>query len=117
MLHSGFMRTGLGLFLAAAFGTVVMTTGTALAQTLLSLHEFSVLNSLFVNNDGAFPSSALTIGGSNVLYGTSSQGGENAGGTVFRMGLDGTGFTVLHSFTPTNPATGVSGDGAYPFGS
>jgi len=44
--------------------------------------------------DGAFPKSSLLITGST-LYGTTSAGGSEDGGTIFRMNTDGTGFTVL----------------------
>ena len=53
----------------------------------------------------------------NTLYGTSSQGGTAGGGTVFKINTDGSGFGLLHSFTPANPATGAPGDGGYPLGS
>ena len=43
-----------------------------------------------------------------ILYGTASHGGEHGFGTIFRIGTDGTGFAVLHSFTFS--------DGAYPGG-
>lgn len=44
--------------------------------------------------DGAFPKSSLLITGTT-LYGTTSAGGSEDGGTIFRMNTDGTGFTVL----------------------
>jgi uncharacterized repeat protein (TIGR03803 family) len=49
----------------------------------------------------------------NTLYGTTYQGGSGRGssgkGTVFAVNTNGTGFTVLHSFTG-------SSDGANPYG-
>ncbi len=61
-------------------------------------------------NDGAFPSAGLLQGPDGSLYGTASYGGAGVPdqGVVFKLNLDGTGFTVLHSFT-----AGPS-DGAYP---
>jgi uncharacterized repeat protein (TIGR03803 family) len=61
--------------------------------------------------DGRFPSNtALVISGST-LFGMTAEGGSADQGIVFKMNVDGTGFTVLHSF---NPATG---DGWDPGGS
>ncbi len=37
----------------------------------------------------------------NTLYGTTYGGGTNGNGTVFAVNTDGTGFTVLHTFTCT----------------
>ena len=61
------------------------------------------------NGDGANPMAGLVLSG-KTLYGTASQGGgssNGANGTVFKVNTDGTGFTVLYSFTGNN-------DGAYP---
>ena len=44
--------------------------------------------------DGAFPKSSLLLTGTT-LYGTTSAGGNEDGGTIFRMNIDGSGFTVL----------------------
>ena len=44
--------------------------------------------------DGAFPKSSLLLTGTT-LYGTTSAGGSEDGGTIFRMNIDGNGFTVL----------------------
>jgi len=39
------------------------------------------------------------IGPDGKLYGTTSDGGGNSIGTVFRVGTDGAGYAILHSFT------------------
>lgn len=64
----------------------------------------------FSNNPAAsYPSSELLVI-SNVIYGTSSQGGNANSGTVFKLGIDGSGFTILHNFTgPTTPVTNSDG--------
>jgi uncharacterized repeat protein (TIGR03803 family) len=62
----------------------------------------------YANSDGANPDMALTVSGS-VIYGTTENGGPASYGTLFTMNTDGTGYTVLHTFT-NNP------DGAYPDG-
>jgi uncharacterized repeat protein (TIGR03803 family) len=59
--------------------------------------------------DGSFPFGSLVLAGST-LYGMTQTGGTSGGGTVFRIGTDGSGFGLLHSF-----ASGP-GDGARPRG-
>ena len=69
------------------------------------LHVFSGSSS-----DGAVPTGALTpLGG--MLFGTTSSGGGNGGGTVFGVNADGSGYTNLYAFA------GGAVDGANPFGS
>lgn len=60
--------------------------------------------------DGASPQGALTLSGST-LYGMTSYGGSVNSGAVFKISVDGSGFSVLHSFT------GGIGDGIWPNGS
>jgi uncharacterized repeat protein (TIGR03803 family) len=59
------------------------------------------------NSDGATPDAGLILS-SNILYGTAMYGGSFGAGTVFKVNIDGTGFTNLHSFY------NVPDDGAYP---
>jgi len=58
------------------------------------------------NPDGANPRAGLILAGST-LYGTTAGGGVNGSGTVFKINLDGTGFTSLMSFDPVtiNPGS------------
>ena len=77
-----------------------------------ALHHFGPISrsgSPATNEDGAFPKASLVLDG-DVLYGTTELGGINASGIVFRINIDGSGFTNLHSF--------ISGDidGARPVG-
>jgi uncharacterized repeat protein (TIGR03803 family) len=58
---------------------------------------------------GGYPYSGVVMGIDGALYGTTSEGGSNGGGTVFRMNTDGTGFTVVKNL---NPAT----EGSAPYG-
>jgi uncharacterized repeat protein (TIGR03803 family) len=44
-----------------------------------------------------------------VIYGMTAGGGTAGQGVIFRMNTDGTGFTVLHSFTPTGDGYAPSG--------
>ena len=49
------------------------------------------------NGTGAYPYGDLLLT-NNVIYGTTSGGGSNHAGTVFRINSDGTGITELYSF-------------------
>ena len=79
------------------------------------LHHFDgpTLTSLILNptsgskNDGAQPYGTPVLSGS-ILYGTTTQGGSNGIGTVFKMNTDGNGFQILHHFANTG------GDGYFP---
>jgi len=99
--------------LIAGLALILEVPGGTFGQGFTNLYRFGPLNSQFFNNDGAYSSAGL-VSLSNVLYGTTSQGGIAAGGTMFKVNSDGTGFKVIYSFTPANPNTGVPGDGAYP---
>jgi uncharacterized repeat protein (TIGR03803 family) len=74
------------------------------------------------NSNGAeYPNGDFLLIGST-LYGTSMDGGASGThGTVFRINEDGTGFSILHSFTDTstdgnNPYDGLITDGTYLYG-
>ena len=69
------------------------------------LHSF-----LSGGGDGRSPFGSLVLSGST-LYGMTQRGGAGNTGVIFSMNVDGTGFTVLHSFT------GGSSDGSFPLGS
>ena len=59
---------------------------------LSTLHKFGT-----VPNDGLYPQGALTLVGGK-LYGTTSAGGEGAGGALFSLNVDGSQYQILHSF-------------------
>ena len=61
-------------------------------------------------NDGASPQGSLTVSGGS-LYGMTQMGGSLSSGTLFEINTDGSGFHLVHSFT------GLTTDGAYPYGS
>lgn len=61
-------------------------------QNYTALHVFAG-----GNNDGAQPHSCLMMVDS-VLYGLTAAGGTHGNGTLYKMNLDGSGFSVLHSF-------------------
>ena len=68
------------------------------------LHEFAG-----GGDDGAWPHGSLTLSGST-LYGTTLVGGNSGRGTVFSIGTDGTGFSLLHEFADNDdPIAGPRG--------
>ena len=78
-------------------GTVfkLQTSGTGYVQ----LYAFSTNNF-----DGQWPQ-GIVQGRDGMLYGTTQLGGDQGLGTVFRVGTDGTGYSVLYSFTGAEGAT------------
>lgn len=92
----------------AGDGTVFKIT-TNLALT--TLHVFT--GAL----DGAYPRSGLVQGEDGNFYGTTSEGGVNYSGTIFKINSDGSEFTTLYSFSSTSiNSVGFStnSDGALP---
>jgi uncharacterized repeat protein (TIGR03803 family) len=76
---------------------------------------FTTLRRFTGGSDGGRPYAELTVSG-DVLYGTAAFGGVSGNGTVFKLNTNGTGFTVLHSFTAVNPNPRANSDGANPAG-
>ena len=78
------------------------------------LHAFNgytiFLNPAGSKNDGAMPTGTPVLVGST-LYGMTTQGGSNGFGTLYKIGIDGSGFQILHHFANTG------GDGYLPQGS
>jgi len=77
-----------------------------------TLHSFTAGSGSFssngyTNTEGAYPWAALISSG-KVLYGTALFGGSSGVGTVFKLGTDGSDFSVLHTFTGGK-------DGSYPW--
>jgi len=77
--------------IAAVGGTVfkLKSDGTGFAL----LHSFPD-----TPKDGTKPGAALLLNNNGVLYGTTTAGGTNNTGTVFRLNPDGAGYLVLYSF-------------------
>jgi uncharacterized repeat protein (TIGR03803 family) len=83
---------------------------------------FAVLYNFTGGQTGDTPLGTLTLSG-DTLYGTTQYGGAyinqygGAYGTVFSVKVDGTAFTVLHSFTDlSSTAPYANSDGAEPYG-
>jgi uncharacterized repeat protein (TIGR03803 family) len=85
---------------SAGGGTVFTITTSGTGYTVL--HTFTG-----VAPEGLVPFGTLAFDDAGTLYGTTEQGGDFNGGTVFRMDTDGTDYEVLYSF-------GDVGDGYYP---
>jgi uncharacterized repeat protein (TIGR03803 family) len=104
--NAGLLLVGNTLYGTAAAG------GSSGAGTVFAVNTdgtgFRVLHSFLDGNDGANPWSGLILSG-NTLFGVAYGSGLGAGGTVFAVNTDGTGFTNLHHFT-------YGGDGAGPIG-
>jgi uncharacterized repeat protein (TIGR03803 family) len=90
----------------------------------MPLHTFAALSAVPVgvegavatNSDGAHPGGPLLLLG-GTLYGAAPQGGALGIGTLFSVNTDGSGFTVLDTFTaPTNFVTGPNTTGSQPNG-
>ena len=89
--------------LAAALMALILTPKSAQAQTLTTLHTFD-------STDGSRPFGTLVQGTDGNLYGTTSAGGPNGAGTVFKITPSGM-FTMLYSFCN---AGGFCADGEFP---
>jgi len=76
------------------FSVATNGSGFAVLHSFGSLSDFSV----GTNFDGAFPNALAVSGG--MIYGTTPQGGTGGNGTLFSLGTNGAGFTVLHNFSP-----------------
>lgn len=72
-------------------GTIfnISTNGTAYSV----LHDFGI-----TDGDGSHPWAGILVN-SGMLYGTTYDGGTNNLGTVFRINANGSGYTILHSFS------------------
>jgi uncharacterized repeat protein (TIGR03803 family) len=79
--------------------------------TLPLLGQINLLHKFVTGaNDGGKPYGSLILSGTT-LYGMTAEGGESDLGTIFKIQIDGSGFTLLHEFA------GGSADGAGPDGS
>lgn len=76
------------------------------------IYAFTAYTNL-TNFDGAVPKGNLILA-DNVLYGTTSDGGKKTSGpgTVFKLNTDGSGFTVVYSFSGIFDSV----DGSQPIG-
>ncbi|MEO8585397.1 MAG: choice-of-anchor tandem repeat GloVer-containing protein [Acidobacteriota bacterium] len=98
-----------------AFGDIIDGAGTVFriktdGTGFRLLRAFTIdLTDVAPAPDGQYPSGALTSDGSGNLFGMTIGGGEAGGGTVFKIGTDGSSFRILHLF--------AGNDGWHPVGS
>jgi uncharacterized repeat protein (TIGR03803 family) len=99
---------------SAGSGTIFKIGTNGLGFTLL--HSFTAVSrSSPHNSDGARPISLVLSG--NTLYGAAAFGGTSGNGTIFKLNVDGTGFTNLYYFSASSGSAGYNGtntDGANP---
>lgn len=81
--------------------SIVVAVLSSLRSGELSAQTFTTLHSFVAFQDGWRPYAGLILSSTN-LYGTTAEGGNSGGGTVFRLNADGAGFTKLHEFNGTN---------------
>lgn len=62
-------------------------------------NNYSVLWSFTNSPDGANPNCGVVQGADGALYGTTESGGAAGAGTIFKIMPDGSGYSILHSFT------------------
>jgi uncharacterized repeat protein (TIGR03803 family) len=84
--NRGVRRKAFGLALVCALTIAAMHP--AHAQTFTVLHVFTG------GGDGSNPTGSLTIASAGVLYGTSSTGGNNDSGVVFKLAQRGSGWVL-----------------------
>lgn len=97
---------------AGGNGTVfcVNTNG----NNFTTLYSFTAMDPVTgTNTDGAIPYGGLVLS-NRTLYGTTMVGGFGGSGTLFSIGTNGSGFTLLHQFTPIDANTKTNTDGAKP---
>jgi uncharacterized repeat protein (TIGR03803 family) len=105
------------VFGSKLYGTTVLNPDPDGVGTIFSINtdgtDYTVLHRFYTgpDNDGAYPAGPLTLSGST-LYGTTNRGGAGGLGTIFSLGLDGTGYQVLESFAG-NTDDGIDGDEPY----
>lgn len=63
-----------------------------------STGSFKVLRTLYYFTDGKPANDRLVQGADGYLYGTTSYGGEDEAGTIFKINLSGSDFQVIHHF-------------------
>ncbi len=105
----GLVSDGAGNFYGTTNGGGAFGLGMVFKMKADGTHFMVLHNFQGGTTDGAYPQGTLALDGSGHVYGTTVLAGAVDEGTVFRIGTDGNGFVLLHSFE----ASAV--DGAFPF--
>jgi uncharacterized repeat protein (TIGR03803 family) len=92
-----------------------------LSGVITGIHNINATSSINSGaGDGSHPWGAVMQANDGYLYGATSSAGAYAGGTVYKVALDGTGFSVIHNFQSadgTVPTGGlVQGSDGYLYG-
>ena len=94
------------------YGTTVTGNNSAANDTIFKINPdgsgFTVLMDFDEPTTGGNCWGGLLLGSDDVLYGTAFSGGDEDGGTVFKINQDGTDFAVLKHFD-----TATTGGGSY----
>ncbi len=109
---SGMIEGSDGLLYGATFSGGTNNSRGTLFRMAKDGSGFHVLHHFANDAQGCRPVGRLIEGTDGALYGTSSSGGTNLAGTVFKLNKDGSGYSVLWRFSGTyedgkNPQTGV----------
>ena len=98
-----------GVLYGTTSGGGIYSSGTVFRVSIDGSH-YAVLHAFGGNaSDGVTPQAGLVQRRDGMLYGTTSLGGTNKAGIVFKLATDGSGYTALHTFGAT-----FSGDGFSP---
>ena len=95
------------------YGTTVNFGPGAIFSVNTDGTDYETVYAFSGGSDGADPVRGLSLW-NNVLYGATKGGGSSTNGTLFRVNTDGTGFSVLHSFTARSGTSLTNSDGAGP---
>jgi uncharacterized repeat protein (TIGR03803 family) len=76
------------------------------------LYSFTTINKTGENQDGAYPAASLIQASDGNLYGTTSTGGTNGSGTLFKVSLGGS-FSLVYAFSALE-FSGDNSEGAVP---
>ncbi len=79
-------------------GVLFKLTPSGSSYTEQVLHDFGASQS-----DGTYPAGTLLVVG-NTIYGTTSDGGANTAGTIFKVGAAGKGYSVIYNFASASGA-------------
>lgn len=107
--------TPLGSLVQATDGNFYGTTsegGNGGAGTIFRITPagtFSIIKHFTTSTEGAAPKGALVQGRDSLLYGTTTGGGANAGGTIFKISLTGSGYTVLRHLSYATDGSAAEG--------
>ncbi len=112
---------GKGQLMSASDGTFYGTTQQGGTQDAGALYRMTaagvvtvIVNFAIGFTDGQWPLAPPAQGADGLLYGTTYVGGLHGCGIVYRVGLTGTGFTVVHDFGCGAGAQPPNTDGGQP---